>query len=82
MKKKVVSEVLRVMVCVCAHAHACVRVRVGVWVRVRVCSKMMFLTLPGKGITPQIFMLKFPVRTSGPKQKRKLNKMRIIKLLN
>jgi len=29
---------------------------------------MMFLTLPGKGITPQIFTLKFPVYTSGPKQ--------------
>jgi len=33
--------------------------------------KMVFLTLPGKGITSQIFTLKFPVHTSGPKQKRK-----------
>jgi len=33
--------------------------------------KMVFLTLPGKGITPHIFTLKFPVHTSGPKQKRK-----------
>jgi len=34
-------------------------------------SKIMFLTLPGEGITPQILTLKFPVHTSGPKQKRK-----------
>jgi len=36
-----------------------------------VWRKMVFLTLPGKGITPQIFTLKYPVHTSGPKQKRK-----------
>jgi hypothetical protein len=55
-KKKVVSEVLRKYgVCVC----------VCVW------SKLMFLTPPLQGTTPQILKLKFPVHTSGPKQKRK-----------
>jgi len=36
-----------------------------------VWSKMIFLKLPGKGITTQIFTLKFPVHSSGAKQKRK-----------
>ena len=55
-KKKVVSEVLRkYCVCVCVY----------VW------SKIMFLTLPRQGTTPQILKLKFPVQTSGPKHKRK-----------
>jgi len=36
-----------------------------------VWCKIVFLKLPGKGVTPQIFTLKFPVHTSGPKQKRK-----------
>ena len=32
---------------------------------------MIFLTPPRQGTTPQILKLKFPVYTSGPKQKRK-----------
>jgi len=36
-----------------------------------VWCKMVFLKLPGKGITTQIFTLKFTVHTSSPKQKHK-----------
>jgi len=38
---------------------------------VRVGFKVMFLTIPCQGTTPQILKLKFPVRTSCPKQKHK-----------
>jgi len=61
-RKKVVSEVSRKY-----GARVCVRARVCVCV----WSKMMFLTLPCHGTTPQILKLKFPVHTSGPKQKLK-----------
>ena len=57
-EEKFVSEVLRkygVCVCVCV----CVRE-----------VRLLFLTLPPQGTTPQILKLKFPVHTSGPKQKR------------
>jgi len=40
-----------------------------VCVCVCVCSKMMFLTLPRQGTTPQILKPIFPVHTLGPKQK-------------
>ena len=40
-------------------------------IMVCVWHEMVFLTLPGKSLTPKIFTLKFPVHTSGPKQKRK-----------
>ena len=33
--------------------------------------RLLFLTLPSQGTTPQILKLKFPVHTSGPKQKHK-----------
>jgi len=32
--------------------------------------RLLFLTLPSQGTTPQILKPKFPVHTSGPKQKR------------
>ena len=37
----------------------------------RVGFKVMFLTIPRQGTTPQILKLKFPVHTSCQKQKRK-----------
>jgi len=33
-----------------------------------VCSKMMFLTQPRQGTTPQIMKLEFPMQTWGPKE--------------
>jgi len=55
-KKKVVGNVLRKYgVCVCVCARA----------------RGKFLTPPHQGTTPQILKLKFPIHTSGPKQKRK-----------
>jgi hypothetical protein len=43
-------------------------------------STMIFLTPLRQGTTPQILKLKFPVYTTVPKQKRKKNKLKIIKL--
>ena len=42
-------------------------------------ASLLFLKIPYQGTTPLILKLKFPVHTSGPKQKRKLNKLKIIK---
>jgi hypothetical protein len=38
------------------------------------CCKMMFLTLPRQGTTPQLLKLELPMQTWGPKQKSKLKK--------
>jgi hypothetical protein len=43
-------------------------------------ARLLFLKIT-QGTTPQILKLKFPVHTSGPKEKRKLNKLKIIKRL-
>jgi hypothetical protein len=63
-KRKVVSEERERE---CVYVRACEREIE----RERERSKMVFLTPPHQGTTPQILKLKFPVHTSGPKQKRK-----------
>jgi len=44
-------------------------------------ARLLFLKIPHQGTTPLNLKLKFPVHTSGPKHKRKQNKLKIIKLL-
>ena len=55
-KKNLLMEISESMACVCV----CVSE-----------VRLLFLTLPSQGTTPQILKPKFPVHTSGPKQKRK-----------
>jgi hypothetical protein len=43
-----------------------------------VCTKMIFLRLPHQGAIPQILKLEFPMKTWGPKQTCKWNKMKIM----
>jgi hypothetical protein len=58
--------------CVCVCVCVCVRARACVYVCVCVLEvRLLFLTLPSQGTTPQIFTPKFPVPALGPKQKRK-----------